>query len=170
MRRQGAARQAAWGIFAALIAALLILAGIAPTGRIGFYVMAALCAAAVWHISGMRDAVLCVLAAILTALILLPDKLAALPFMLFGAPHALVWCAVGVRPRRVRLVCKGALALAFGGMAWLGAGLAMRLFAWLPQWQGWVFGLAVAAVLPVYDVVFTGAMRVVVRYLDRLGD
>lgn len=166
MRR--AAYQAAWGIFAGLMAALLLAAGFVPTGRIGLYVLAALCAASVCRLGVMRDGMLCALAAALTAVILLPDKLAVLPFALFAAPHALVWCAVYTRPRRVRWVCKGGLAFIFGLMAGMGLKWLETAFLWVSPVSGWAVGLAVAAVLPVYDGIFTGAMRVLGRYLGKL--
>lgn len=168
MAAQRAAKRAAVGVFAGLITMLLLAAGIAPTGRVGLYVLSALCVAAVCRRSGIREAILCVAAAILVALIVLPNKLIVLPFALFTAPHALLWCTVCARPRQVRWVCKGIMSVIFGLMLWWGLNWLAADWAWTPPIPNWSAGLLLAIALPVYDWVFSGAMRVILRYIDKI--
>lgn len=78
------------GILSAFIVIILFLESIAPTGRLGFYVLAAFVLSIILLENGVKWGWLAYIVTSLTAILIIPEKLNVLPYILFFGIYTLL--------------------------------------------------------------------------------
>lgn len=147
------------GILSAFIIIVLFLESITPTGRLGFYVLAAFILSVVLLETGVKWAWAAYVVTCAAGLLLIPEKLNVLPYVLFfGIYTMLKFHIESLRKTWVEIVLKFA---------------AFNLFLW-PAWsiakvflpdvlkQGTmiiVAGIVLQVVFALYDILFTAWIR-----------
>lgn len=171
MRGHGtqAGRAARSGILSALSLALLALASVAPTGRLGLVAAAGLMPAAAVVSGGLPLGFLCWAASGLLGLILLPDKGNALLYLAFFGIYPMVKSAVErLRKLPLEWLCKLAFFNGVLTVFWLV--LRSVLLAALPSQlrQPWLAYLAGNIVFILYDYGFSKLMMFYAARIDRI--
>lgn len=103
----GAGRAALCGVLAALSAAVLYLAGVVPSGRIGVAAVAGLFPAAAVIAAGRGAGLLCWAVSAVLGLLLSQEKWLALLYLLFLGPYPVVKSVLeGLKSRAAEWLCK----------------------------------------------------------------
>lgn len=157
---------ASGGVFAALAVALLYLACVIPSGRIGVVALAGLMPVGALLAAGKAAGYLCWAASGLLGLILLPDKVLALTYLLFLGFYPLIKSKIeSKRNVPFEIVVKllyfnvmlTVFSLLFGEMFF-------SLFStWMTE-GSWLLYLAGNAVFVLYDI---GLTRVITIFIHR---
>jgi hypothetical protein len=152
-------RLALSGIITAFIVITLILESIVPTGRLGFYVLAAFFLSVVLLEAGAAWGWGAYAASCGIGFLLVPEKLNILPYILFFGIYTLLKYHIEtIRKLWVEIVLKLA---AFNLFLWPAWGIAKTF---LPQkltqgWGVWAAGVVLQGLFLLYDYLFTAWIR-----------
>ena len=142
------------GVLSAIVVSALVLESIAPTGRLGFYVLAAFVLSVILLECGIRFAWAGYIVTSLAGFIAVPEKLNILPYILFGIYTVVKYHIESLRKVWLEILLKLA---AFNLFLWPAWGMAK---AFLPEslTMGWgvpVVGAVLQILFLLYDYLFT---------------
>ncbi len=147
------------GILSALIVIVLFLESIAPTGRLGFYVLAGFILSVVMLEAGVKWAWAAYVVTCAAGLLLIPEKLNVLPYVLFfGIYTILKFHIESLRKPWLEILLK---LIAFNLFLWPAWSIA-KVFLPLSLTQGTmiiVTGIVFQVVFVIYDILFTAWIR-----------
>lgn len=147
------------GILTAFIVIALVLESITPTGKLGFYVLAAFILSVVLLEAGVSWGWGAYVASCGIGLLLVPEKMNLLPYVLFFGIYTLLKYHIeSIRKPWLEIVLKIA---AFNLFLWPAWSIAKTF---LPEtltqgWGIWVAGIVLQVVFLLYDFLFTAWIR-----------
>lgn len=147
------------GILCAFIIIVLFVESIVPTGRLGFYVLAAFILSVVLLENGVKWGWLAYIVTSLTAILIIPEKLNVLPYILFFGIYTLIKYHIeSIRKKWLEIVLK---LIAFNASLWPSWGIAKYF---LPERftvgiMVLVSAIILQVVFIVYDIVFTSWIK-----------
>jgi hypothetical protein len=152
-------RLALTGMLSALIVIALVLESIAPTGRLGFYVLAAFILSVILMETGIKWAWISYIATCLLGLLIVPEKLNVLPYVLFfGIYTMLKYHIESIRKVWVEIIIKLAV---FNAVLWPSWALTKTFLPETLTKGNWVIlaGFILQLLFIGYDVLFTFWVR-----------